>query len=216
MYRMHTRILAALATLNCAGVAHAQQAIDGVEKYAWAENLGYLNFADAGDPAGSQATILLADYLEGFAWFENAGYLNLGNGNGPYANTDHTDFGVNLDPVTGELTGFAWAENLGWVNFSGGAMADPPRPARIDFTARRWFGYAWSENAGWINFDDPDLAVVLACTADYNGDGVLDLGDIQAFVNEFLAADIAADLTGDGVLDLGDIQAFVALFLAGC
>jgi len=55
-----------------------------------------------------------------------------------------------------------------------------------------------------------------ACAADVNGDGVLDLGDINAFVALFLASDIAADFNSDGVLDLGDISAFVALFLEAC
>ncbi|MFG0306697.1 MAG: M1 family aminopeptidase [Phycisphaerales bacterium JB040] len=54
------------------------------------------------------------------------------------------------------------------------------------------------------------------CPADINGDGVLDLGDINAYVALFLAADIAADINDDGVLDLGDINAFVALFLDAC
>jgi len=55
-----------------------------------------------------------------------------------------------------------------------------------------------------------------ACRPDINNDGVLDLGDIQAFVALFLASDLAADFNPDGVLDTGDIQAFVAAFLDGC
>jgi len=54
------------------------------------------------------------------------------------------------------------------------------------------------------------------CAADTNGDGVLDLGDIGAFVAWFLAGDLAADLNGDGVLDHGDLGAFVTGFLSGC
>ncbi len=55
-----------------------------------------------------------------------------------------------------------------------------------------------------------------ACPADLNGDGILDLTDVQAFIAAFLAADPLADITGDGVLDLADVQAFIASFLAGC
>jgi len=54
------------------------------------------------------------------------------------------------------------------------------------------------------------------CPTDLNGDGVLDNGDIAAFVGLFLASDLGADFTGDGVLDNGDISAFVQAFLAGC
>ncbi|MFG0305111.1 MAG: GC-type dockerin domain-anchored protein [Phycisphaerales bacterium JB040] len=54
------------------------------------------------------------------------------------------------------------------------------------------------------------------CDPDVNGDGVLDNGDISAYVTLFLAADPVADFTGDGILDNGDIGAFVTAFLAGC
>ncbi|MFT5423434.1 MAG: hypothetical protein ACI89L_001211 [Phycisphaerales bacterium] len=54
------------------------------------------------------------------------------------------------------------------------------------------------------------------CTADLNGDGILDNGDIQTFVQFFLGGNLVADMNGDGILDNGDIQTFVLLFLAGC
>ncbi|HHN78643.1 MAG TPA: hypothetical protein ENK11_08240 [Phycisphaerales bacterium] len=54
------------------------------------------------------------------------------------------------------------------------------------------------------------------CPADLNGDGVLDLNDIQAFVDGFLTQDPIADLNGDGVLDLTDVNLFVTAFLNGC
>jgi|GEM_PF-3454815 len=54
------------------------------------------------------------------------------------------------------------------------------------------------------------------CTLDLTGDGVLDLGDVQAFVSLFLSADLAADFNPDGVLDNADIQTFVSAYLAGC
>jgi hypothetical protein len=46
--------------------------------------------------------------------------------------------------------------------------------------------------------------------------GVLDLGDVQAFVGAFVAGDPLADLTGEGVLDLADIGVFLSAFGAGC
>ena len=55
-----------------------------------------------------------------------------------------------------------------------------------------------------------------ACPADLNGDGVVDNGDIGAFIGLFLAQDPAADFTGDGIIDNGDIGAFITEFLAGC
>ncbi|MFG0305511.1 MAG: GC-type dockerin domain-anchored protein [Phycisphaerales bacterium JB040] len=59
-------------------------------------------------------------------------------------------------------------------------------------------------------------AVVSDCAPDVNDDGVLDNGDIGAFVALFLAADPGADFNNDGVLDNGDIGAYVASFQAGC
>jgi len=55
-----------------------------------------------------------------------------------------------------------------------------------------------------------------ACPPDLNGDGIVDNGDIGAFVAAFLGGNLAADFNGDGILDNGDIGAFVAAFLAGC
>jgi subtilisin-like proprotein convertase family protein len=47
--------------------------------------------------------------------------------------------------------------------------------------------------------------------------GILDLNDIQAFVNAFSGAEAAADLADPfGVFDLNDIQAFVNAFNTGC
>jgi hypothetical protein len=54
------------------------------------------------------------------------------------------------------------------------------------------------------------------CDADLTGDGVLDNGDLIAFVGLFLAMDPSIDLNADGFIDNGDIIAFVTLFLAGC
>ncbi len=63
-----------------------------------------------------------------------------------------------------------------------------------------------------------DLGCVgMTCGADLTGDGVLDLGDIQAFIAAFLAHDPAADFAAPfGVWDLADLSAFIAEFNAGC
>ena len=93
----------------------ARDGADDTNKWGWGENIGWTNWADAGD--GMEAACLDTDHLEGFVWGENIGFINLGNGDGPYTNTDGIDFGVNIDPVTGEASGFAWGENVGWINF---------------------------------------------------------------------------------------------------
>ncbi|MEQ8769368.1 MAG: peroxidase family protein [Phycisphaerales bacterium] len=55
---------------------------------------------------------------------------------------------------------------------------------------------------------------VFFLSVDYNADGLLNLDDIDAFVNFFLATDPRADLNGDGDLNLDDIQIFVDAFFA--
>jgi len=54
------------------------------------------------------------------------------------------------------------------------------------------------------------------CVADTNRDGVLDNGDISAFVNAFLASLPQADINGDGVVDNADLIAFVNAYIDGC
>jgi hypothetical protein len=46
--------------------------------------------------------------------------------------------------------------------------------------------------------------------------GLLDLNDINAFVNAFVSGDPQADLDGSGLIDLTDVNIFVASFTAGC
>jgi hypothetical protein len=46
--------------------------------------------------------------------------------------------------------------------------------------------------------------------------GILDLADVNAFINAFVNHLPAADINNDGVWDLSDINLFVAAFLAGC
>lgn len=73
--------------------------------------------------------------------------------------------------------------------------------------------------SGW-NIDDVEILGVTPeddCPADMNGDGVLDLADVQLFIAAFVDQDAAADLAEPfGVIDLADVQAFVTSFTAGC
>jgi len=63
--------------------------------------------------------------------------------------------------------------------------------------------------------DAPKAAGVARLLADFNGDSLLDNGDIQSFNAAFLAPDIAADMNGDGFLDNGDINLFIRAFIGG-
>ena len=124
----------------------------------------------------------------------------------------------------------AWGENIGWINFEGGALADPPNPARIG-PGCRLHGFAWGENSGWLNLDDAEHFVGLtppACfdLGDLNCDGLLDGGDIDpfflalgdpgAYAKAFPECDpLNGDVNCDGALDGGDIDPFFACLGAG-
>ena len=54
------------------------------------------------------------------------------------------------------------------------------------------------------------------CQADWNGDTLLDIFDVVAFLGDFQSGDIATDLNGDTILDIFDIVAYLGAFTAGC
>lgn len=77
--------------------------IDSTYKYAWGENIGWLNF---GTPGGN--VHITDSALTGYVWSPNYGWINLSPTLGGVANNGE-----------GVLSGNAWGENLGWINFSG-------------------------------------------------------------------------------------------------
>jgi hypothetical protein len=198
--------------------------IDPTNKWSWGENIGFMNWRDAGSPIGSQGVLLNPDILSGFVWCENVGYLNLGDGspaNGrAYSNSNGADFGVNLLPDD-RLAGLAWGENIGWVNFGPHASLPSAQQARYDGPAARLRGYAWGENVGWINLDDARHFVGTSCPVDFNCDGFLDFFDYGDYVATFEggtppACQTSADFNGDGFVDFFDYADFVAAFEDGC
>ncbi len=230
MTNKHGKMLATTATAMFAAAALAQTSISPNDRFAWSENCGWLNFRDAGTPSGAQGVHVHADFLSGFVWGENIGWINVGGGAGPYANTNGTNFGVNVNTLTGALTGFAWGENVGWINFAGGALATPANAARIDFGAGRFRGYAWGENIGWVNLDDSTHFVGVLCPADVDDgsntgtpDGGVTIDDLLYYLALFEAGDIDADVddgsgtgTPDGGVTIDDLIYYLTRFEGGC
>jgi len=136
-----------VACLFASTAAFAQSNIDGTDKYAWGENVGWVNFR----PSEADGVVVDGDVLSGYAWMENAGWLHFGDGTpeggSQYSNTSATDYGVNSDGA-GNLSGYAWGENIGWVCFdtSGSGGSQVTIDGSGDFS-----GYAWGENIGWIS-----------------------------------------------------------------
>ncbi len=54
------------------------------------------------------------------------------------------------------------------------------------------------------------------CVGDYNGDGMLNLFDVSAFLSGFTAQSPDADINADGAFNFFDVSAFLGAFAAGC
>lgn len=212
-----SRHLAILATLSLATAAMAQSTISQTNKFSWGENIGWMNWRDAGSPAGSSGIMVSNTFLSGFVWSENIGWINMGDGtpgdSSAYANITGADFGVNI-LTDGSLSGMAWSENVGWINFNTATLG--AQRARLDAVSGRFRGYAWGENIGWINLDDANKFVGIRCPADFNQDGIVDFFDYLDFVAAFSSNDISADFNTDNVIDFFDYLDFVAAFSSGC
>jgi len=117
-------------------------------RYAWSENLGWLNARPSG-PGGPGIQVSNSG-LTGWMWSENAGWISLSCANDSTCGT--TSYGVTNDGC-GTLSGHAWSENMGWIEFAPTTCgADPTCGVKINSTSGVFSGRAWSENAGWITF----------------------------------------------------------------
>ncbi len=72
--------------------------IDSTDKYAWGENIGWLNFSTAEGDVDVTTTA-----MDGYVWGENVGWISLD--------------GITVDTSTGDVAGYAWGENVGWISF---------------------------------------------------------------------------------------------------
>jgi len=107
--------------------------INTTNKYAWGENIGWLNFST------TEGDVHVTDSaLSGYAWAENIGWI--------YLNDIDND-------GEGNLSGYAWSENTGWIDFA-------PTYGGVTINSSGEFsGYAWGENIGWIVFGGFDNSV---------------------------------------------------------
>jgi hypothetical protein len=116
-------------------------------KYAYGENLGWINAQPLG-PGGSGVEVSDSS-LTGWAWSENAGWISLSCTN---TSCGLVSFGVTNNGC-GTLGGYAWSENLGWIGFAPSTCGgDPTCGVKISPTTGIFSGRAWSENAGWMTF----------------------------------------------------------------
>jgi len=106
-------------------------AIDGTigstYKYAWGENIGWINFGT------TNGNVHITDSgLSGYALSETVGWIYLDD----VANDSE-----------GNLSGYAWGENVGYIDFN------PTNGGVVINSSGEFTGSALSENIGWIIFD---------------------------------------------------------------
>ena len=81
-----------------------------------------------------------SDNVSGWAWSENIGWISLNCVN---TNCLSSNYGVNIDSLTGNFSGFAWSENIGWIQFNpaGPYPSAPSYSAKLDFGTRQVTGW---------------------------------------------------------------------------
>ncbi|MFA6251922.1 MAG: hypothetical protein WCX74_00730 [Candidatus Paceibacterota bacterium] len=99
-------------------------------KYAWSNNIGYINFENV---------VVSDSALTGYAWSKNFGWIKFDATNGGVFNNN------------GDLTGYAWGDKLGWINFNN---------VSINTTTGKFSGTATGEIIGTLTFDCPNYCDV--------------------------------------------------------
>ena len=120
-----------LAVTSVSALAQSIDPANDGSRYAWAENVGWINLR----PAAGPGVTVTGTAMTGLAWGENIGWINFSPTSGGVVNDG-----------AGRLSGYAWGENIGWINFA-------PIGGGVSISACGEFdGLAWGENIGWINF----------------------------------------------------------------
>jgi len=141
------------------------------------------------------ASTLVPDQLpQGQGVFESLGFGALGPG-GDTTSIDQSPYGCCF-----------WYGGLDCAGFLDQLIEEPV----FNSTWYNLSPFAQLAHGFFSDAPPPDLCAAI----DLNADGILDSGDIGAFIALFLAADPAADLNADGVTDNGDIAVFVNRFLS--
>ena len=107
--------------------------IDATNKYAWSNQMGWINFGV------TNSSIAITDTaVTGYAWSEDYGWINMAP----------TNSGVTNDNE-GNLSGSAWGANIGWIDFS----------SVIINSSGEFTGTATGDTVGTINFDCTNCSV---------------------------------------------------------
>lgn len=129
----------------------ANTSISPVDRYAWNDKVGWVDFAY---PGGNVYVPWGAGELRGLAYIiSNNSWISLN-----CISTDSCNdvsYKVEVDE-NGELSGWAWSENFGWLSFNcetDDSCAYSDYKVNLATSTGEFDGYAWSENMGWLSFN---------------------------------------------------------------
>ena len=137
------------------------------------------------------------------AWFDATGATQVAQGS-------VLECTIDLAGEFGSVPDSVFAAVLSYTTPDGGALVPSLQvPASTD-------GDGNAEPAEFIEIPLCSLMPAGCCPVDLDGNGALNLDDINAFAQAFVAGDLLADLDTNGVLNLDDINVFATLFVSGC
>lgn len=106
------------------------------------------------------------DTVSGWAWADTAGWISF-NCTNVAGECDRSNYGVTIDPTTGQFSGYAWADNVGWISFTRDATMGTPPAA--PFNGAENYSAVWDKttnaltgwakilsmgSGGWLQFRD--------------------------------------------------------------
>jgi hypothetical protein len=189
--------------LSLAITVRASSTINGVNRYAYGGNVGWIDWR--GDD-GTNGAVIGEFVCSGYLYGANIGWIHLGSGsptNGfAYSNLSTNDSGVNHDGA-GNLSGYAYGANIGWLKFE--AQGAP----KVDLRTGNLSGYVYGANIGWISLSNAFAFVQtdsLDTGPDTDGDGIPDAWE-YLHAGDLPTMDATTDNDGDGRKDADEYVA---------
>jgi len=144
--------------------ANPTGAIDSVYRYAWNDEIGWIDFGYASGGVQVQNAQLI-----GYANNDDVGEISLDCATSPSGNICATsNYKVTRDPSTGDLAGYAWNDVIGWISFNcsnTSSCGTSNYKVTVNTSNGIFEGYAWNDAVGWISFNCSDTG--MCGTSDY-------------------------------------------------
>lgn len=122
--------------------------IDEVNKWAWNDVIGWIDFNITGNVTVTSSTIT------GYA-SSGVGYLALDCETSPSPSCSPSSYGV-TNNGSGTLSGYGWNDAIGWVKFR--STSGISYGVNVSTTTGDFSGWAWNDVIGWISFNCTDLS----------------------------------------------------------